>query len=100
MRYISLSRDTIEFVSTMAPFVDRNFGSTWFRNMFPGVTPVVAMSNYIWASFLTPSLLPTRIEPGTHDLGLTGYQPNLGARNFEFSQTVSKLLYTWEDDIC
>lgn len=47
----------------MAPFADRCVGPTWFRNRLLAVTPFAdAMPNFVWATFLTPTLLSSRIE--------------------------------------
>lgn len=101
MKYINLFLESKAFVSTMAHFVDRCVGPTWLQNRFPGVTTlVVAMSNSGWEAFLTPTLLTTRIETGTVDLGFIGYQPNLVAKQFGLSQMLSRSLYSWENDIC
>lgn len=85
----------------MAPFVDRCAGPTWFRNIYPDVTPkATAMSNSLWSAFFTPTLLSTRIKTGTDGYGFNGYHPNLVARQFGSSQMFPCSLYSWEDDIC
>lgn len=85
----------------MAPFVDRYVDPSWFRNRFHGVTPsVAAMSNSIWAYFLTLTLLSTWIETGTTCFRFIIYQYNSVARQFGFSQMLPKSLCTWENDIC
>ncbi|KAI5439016.1 hypothetical protein KIW84_024670 [Lathyrus oleraceus] len=43
-----------------------------------------AMSNSVWATFFTPTLLSTRIETGTSGFGFIGYQPNMVARQLGF----------------
>lgn len=39
MKYIKLFVESTTFASTMAPFVDRCVGPSWFKNRFPGVSP-------------------------------------------------------------
>lgn len=39
VKYINLFSETTTFVSGMAHFAERNFGPTWFRNPFPGISP-------------------------------------------------------------
>lgn len=81
MKCINLFLESTTFVSTMAHFVDRCFGPTWFPNMSLGVTSeAAAMLNFVWADFLTPTLLSTRIKIGTFGFVYIGYQPNLVAR--------------------
>lgn len=101
MKYINIFLESITFVSIMTPFVDRCVDPTWFQNWFPDVTPSTAtMSNFVWATFLTPTLLFTRIETGIIGFSFIGYRPNLVARKFGFSEMLSKSLYTREDNIC
>lgn len=100
MKYINLFLESKTFVSTMASFMDMCFGPSWFQNRFPGVTPsVVATSNSVWEAFLNLTLLSTRIQSGTAGFGFIGYQPNLVARQFSFSQMLQSSLYSWENDI-
>lgn len=39
MKYINMFIEATSFVPGMTPFVDRNFGLTWFKNPFPGDFP-------------------------------------------------------------
>lgn len=88
------------FFSTMAPIIDICFGPSWFRNRFLGVTPSTAeMSNSVWATFFTLTLLSTWIENGIVGFSFIGYRPNMVARQFDFSQMLPNLLYSWENDI-
>lgn len=74
MKYIELFVESATFVSAMAPFMDRCVGTSWFRNIFSGVSPsTAAMSNSVWEAFLTHTLLSTRIEIGAPGYGFVGY---------------------------
>lgn len=78
--------------------MDRCVGPSWFRNRFPVATPsAAAMSNSIWEAFLTLTLLSIHIV--TDGFSFMGYQPNLVATKYGFSQMSPSLLYTWKDDI-
>jgi hypothetical protein len=44
--------------------------------------------NEIWLTFLSPTILSSRLGKEKHYLGLVGYQPNLVARQLGFSQFV------------
>ncbi|KAI5397383.1 hypothetical protein KIW84_063265 [Lathyrus oleraceus] len=80
MKYKNLFLEIKTFVSTMTLFADRCFGPSWFRNRFLDVTPsAAAMSNSVWATYLTSTLLSTRIETGTVGFAFIGYHPNLVA---------------------
>lgn len=101
LKYINLFLESTIFYSTMAHFVDRCVDPSWFRNRFPGVSPsTIVTSNFVWEAFMTPTLLSTRIEDGTPNYGFVGYQPNLVAIQFGFSQMLPCSLYIHEDDIC
>ncbi|KAI5438956.1 hypothetical protein KIW84_024619 [Lathyrus oleraceus] len=83
MKYIDLFLELTVFTSTMSPFVDCLVGPSWFR--FPCVSPLAAaMSNLVWATFLTPTLSSTRIDTGTPGYGFVSYrnQNNLALFNF------------------
>lgn len=101
MKYINLFLESTIFTLTMAPFVDRCAGPPLFRNRFPWVSPSAAtMSNSVWETFLTPTLLSTRIKIGTFGYSFVNYKLNLVARKFGFSQMLSCSLYVHEDNIC
>lgn len=101
LKYIKLFLKTKVFDAAMAPFVDRLISPSWLRNKFPSSSPsTVAMSNAVWAAFLTPTILSSRIELGTPSYDFAGYQPNLVTRQFGCSQFQPSSLYVWEEDIC
>lgn len=84
----------------MTRFADQNFGSTWFTNPFPGVSPqTVAQSNAVWRAFLTPTMLSFRIETRMKGYGLMNYQPNLVAWQFGLTQMLPKYLVSHSFDI-
>lgn len=84
----------------MAPFMDRCFSPSWFRNMSHGVTLLAATtSNSVWVTFLTSTLHSTQVEIVSDGFGFIGYQANLVARNFGFRQMLPSSLYSWENDI-
>lgn len=81
MKYINMFIEPTSFVPYMDPFVDQNFGPTWFKNPFPGDSPqATTLSNARWRAFLTPTMLSFRIETGSKGYGFMNYQSNLVAR--------------------
>ncbi|KAI5429080.1 hypothetical protein KIW84_033900 [Lathyrus oleraceus] len=81
LKYINLFLDSPVFDGSMDPFMDLLIGPSWLRNRFLDVSPSSAtMSNLVWAAFLTPTLLSTRIEVGAPGYGFVGYQPILVAK--------------------
>lgn len=101
MKCINLFLETKNFISTMAPFVGRHVGPSWFTNLFPGVSlAAVAISNAVLGAFLTLTLLFIHVDLKANNFGITSYQPNLVAWEFSLSQILPKSLYSWPIDIC
>ncbi|KAI5441968.1 hypothetical protein KIW84_011145 [Lathyrus oleraceus] len=101
LKYIERFLKTKVFDATMAPFLDRLVCPSWLRNKFLGSSPsTAAMSNAVWVTFLTLTILSSRVEVGTPGYGFAGYQPNLLTRQLGCSQFQLSSLYVWEEDIC
>jgi hypothetical protein len=45
--------------------------------------------NEIWLTFLSPTILSSRLGKEKHYLGLVGYQPNLVARQLGLHEIIS-----------
>lgn len=72
--------DCVTFVSSMAPFVSRH-DSDWLKIKFmPLSSKHHSEALDIWATFLKPIILSTKISTGKASLGLVINHPNLGAR--------------------
>lgn len=87
------------FTPSMAPFMNRTHGPTWFKSEFP--TDSVedeAEINAVWEAYLTPTFLSSRITPGS-PYGIYAYQPNHVARQFGLVQTRPSSLYKCEADL-
>lgn len=89
------------FQQGMAPFCARNFGPSWFTTPFPALSPrMSAQPSLIWCTFLTPTLLSTRLEANSStSYGLVSYQPNLVARQFGLSQPLPNPFFHHTQDI-
>lgn len=100
MKYINMFIEATSFIPGMSPFMDRNFGPTWFKNPFPGDPPqAAALSSAMWRAFLTPTMLSFRIKVGSKGYGFMNYQPNLVAWQFGLSQMLPKSLVSQPTDI-
>ncbi|GAU49261.1 hypothetical protein TSUD_137440 [Trifolium subterraneum] len=89
---IFLSFNEIKEINT--PFIERQVGPAWFKQDFPATNPDDEENiNEIWLAFLSPTVLSSRLGAGKQYLGLVGYQPNLVARQFGFSQFLPKSLF-------
>lgn len=69
------------FVPSMAPFVSRRNGPSWFTREFPPSNPDQHEESIaIWKAFLTPRILFHKLRKVKSHYGLLSYQPNLVAR--------------------
>lgn len=81
MKYINIFIEATHFVEAMASFAKRSVGPTWFKDLFPGVSPrPAAILNVVWRALLTPMFMSFRINLGSKDYDFMSYQPNLVAR--------------------
>lgn len=87
------------FNAMMAPFSKRRHELEWFTREFLDTNEREAESKKIWAAFLTPRLLSTRLGSSKEVVKILYYQPNLVSRQFGIIQTKPKSFFSRKSDL-
>jgi len=90
------------FTPSLAPFLTRTCGPTWFVKEFPTIESEHQDEiNAIWKAYLTHTLLSSRTGPNTtsDSFGAFSYQPNLVARQFVLIQPYPSPFFKTRSDI-
>jgi hypothetical protein len=100
LHYFKTLLEFDEITPKNTPFVKRTVGPAWFKRPFPATNPNEEEdTKNVWTMFLNPTILSSRQGIERRHLGLVGYQPNLVARQFGFSQFRPKSLFKNKDEI-
>lgn len=98
--YLLMFTNLCHFNVIITPLSKRTHGPEWFTREFPSIDEREAESKKIWAAFLTPRLLSTRLGSSKEVVKILCYQPNLVLHQFGISQTKPKSFFNRKSDVC